>query len=156
MSRSTPVKIIAPLTGLGIAMFAHSVHNTLASFADGLTCLLLLLLDWSGVLFMFGMILWATWMERRNLINHLREEVEMGIISAAQYRTACSALAQTFARISALFNGRFMATLKFYQTCAELAHKKEQLHKLGLNDGSSPYIQQHRADLARLAPRAQT
>lgn len=156
MSRSTPVKILAPITGLGTAMFTHSVHNTMAAFADGLTCFIGLFLDWSGVLFMFGMILWATWMERRNLIKHLREEVEMGIISAAQYRTACSALAQSFARLTALFNGQFMATGKFYQTCAELAHKKEQLQKLGLNDGSSPYILQHRAELARLAPKAQT
>jgi RsiW-degrading membrane proteinase PrsW (M82 family) len=156
MSRSTLVKIAAPLTGLGIAMLAHSIHNTLASFAEGLTCFVGLFLDWSGVLFMFGVILLATWVEQRNLVKHLREEVEMGIISPAQYRTACSALAQSFARLTGLFSGRLMATSQFYQTCGELAHKKEQLRRLGKDDQTNSLIQKHRAELARLAPQAQT
>ena len=152
MSRSMLVKIFAPLTGLGIAMLTHSVHNTLASFADGLTCFVGLFLDWSGVLFMFGVILAAIWMEQRNLINHLREEVELGVISAAQYRTACSAWAQSVARLIGLLSGHYRATSRFYQTCAELAHKKEQLRKLGRGDGGALYIQKYRAELARLAP----
>ncbi len=156
MSRSVPVKIFAPLTGLFIAMLLHSIHNTLASFADILTCFLGLFLDWSGVLFMFIVILIATWVEQRNLINHLQEEVNMGLISKAQYNTACSALLQSFARLSSLFSGNLMATSRFYQTCAELAHKKEQMRKLGRSDGGADYIQECRAELARLAPQAQT
>ncbi|MGC1376328.1 MAG: PrsW family intramembrane metalloprotease [Anaerolineales bacterium] len=156
LNRSILVRIFAPLTGLGLAMLAHSLHNTLAAFAEGWTCFIGLFLDWSGVLFMFGVILWAIWMEQRNLVNHLREEVELGTISAAQYRTACSAWSQSFARLTGLLSGRYLATSRFYQTCAELAHKKEQLRKLGQGDGDAPYIQKYRAELARLAPQAQT
>jgi RsiW-degrading membrane proteinase PrsW (M82 family) len=156
LNRSLAIKIIAPVAGLGIAMLNHSIHNTLASFSDGLTCFIGLFLDWSGVFFMFCMILWATWIERRNLINHLREEVEMGLISKSQYRTACSATARSFACLSGLFSGKFMATTLFYQACGELAHKKEQLRLLGPGDGTTHLIQQHRAKLAQLAPQALT
>jgi len=157
MNRSWLVKIIAPLTGFGLAMFAHSLHNTLAGipFLGDLTCFVGSFLDWTGVFFMFLIILWATWMEQRNIILHLREEAQLGIISAGQYRTACSAWSQFFARLVGLFNGRAMATSRFYQVCGELAHKKQQLAKLGEEGGNSAIVQRYRAELARLAPNAQ-
>jgi protease PrsW len=155
MNRSTTVKVLAPLAGWSMAMIAHSVHNTLASFS-GLICLFGTLLDWIGVLFMFGVIIWANWMEQRNIITTLREEVQLGIISAAQYQTACSAWARTFARLTGLMSGRFMVTSRFYQICSELAHKKQQLSKLGEERGNSVLIQLYRAELARLALQAQS
>jgi protease PrsW len=158
LNRSWLVKIAAILTGWGIAMFAHSLHNTLASIPvlGDLTCFLSTFLDWSGVFFMFIVILWATWLEQRHLIHHLREEVQLGVISAAQYRTATSAWAQMFARLTGLFSGQLWATVRFYQVCGELAHKKEQLRKLGDEGGNSVMIQTYRAELTRLSPRAQT
>jgi len=157
MNRSWLVKIIGPVLGFGLAMLAHSIHNTLAGvpFLGDLTCLLGSFLDWTGVFFMFLVILWANWMEQRNLIQHLREEAQLGLISPAQYRTACSAWAQTFARLTSLFSGRSLATSRFYQVCGELAHKKQQLAKMGDEGGNSAIIQRYRAELARLAPSAQ-
>ena len=154
LNRPTWIRIAAPLTGWGTAMLAHSIHNLLSSFS-GLICVLGTLLDWTGVLFMFVVILWATWMEQRNMITQLREEVQLGTISAAQYRTACSAWAQTFARLGSLLNARFLATTRFYQACGKLAHKKEQLLKLGEEQGNSALVQKYRAELARLSPQAQ-
>jgi RsiW-degrading membrane proteinase PrsW (M82 family) len=158
MNRSWLAKIAGPLVGFGMAMFFHSAHNTLAGIPilGDLTCFVGSFLDWSGVFFMFLIILWATWMEQRNIINHLREEVQSGVISAAQYRTACSAWAQAFARLIGLLSGRFMATSRFYQVCGELAHKKQQLIKVGDEGGNSAIIQRYRAELARLAPKAQS
>jgi protease PrsW len=158
MNRSTLVKLFAPLAGWGVGMLAHSMHNTLASipFFGELTCLVGSFLDWSGVFFMFLVIIWATWMEQRNIINHLREEVQLGLITKAQYHTACSAWAQVFARLSGLFSGQFLTTSQFYQVCGELAHKKEQLLKVGEEGGNSAIIQRYRAELARLSPRAQS
>lgn len=156
LNRSLAVRLTAPVAGIGIAMLNHSVHNTLASFAEGLTCIFGLLLDWSGVLFMFGLILWATWVERSNIIKHLREEMEMGLISPAQYQTASSAMGRGFAAASGIFNGHYRATTRFYQTCAELAHKKEQLKRLGHGERVANLIEKYRADLQRLAPDALT
>lgn len=157
-NRNGFVKVIAPLAGWGLAMFTHSMHNFLASvpLLGELTCLLGSFLDWIGVFFMFLFILWATWIEQKNIILHLREEVQMGIISAEQYRTACSAWAQSFAWVTSIFSGKFMATSRFYQVIGELAHKKEQLRKHGEESGNSALVQKYRAELSRLAPKAQS
>jgi len=156
-NRSVLVKGLAFLGGWGLAMFTHSVHNTLAAFTsvENLTCLVGTLLDWTGVLFMFIVILLAGWLERRNIITHLKEEVQMGLISAGQYGTAISAWRQGFARLGALFGGNYRATSRFYQVVGELAHKKQQLSKLGDEGGNSAIIQRYRDELARLAPNVQ-
>ena len=155
-NRNIFVKLIAPLAGWGMAMFTHSLHNFLASvpLLGDLTCLLGSFLDWTGVLFMFLFIIWATWLEQKNIILHMREEVQSGIISPAQYRTACSAWAQSFAWISSIFSGKFMATSRFYQVVGELAHKKEQLRKHGDESGNSTLIQKYRKELSALSPHA--
>lgn len=156
MSRSWAVKLAAPLAGFGLAIFAHSFHNTLAEipFFGEMTCVVGSFLDWFGVMFMFLVILLAIGSEQRNMINQLREEVQLGLISPAQYRTACSAGAQMLARLSSLSIGRYGATSRFYQVCGELAHKKQQLMKVGEEAGNTAIIQQYRAELVRLAPGA--
>ena len=156
MSRSWLVQFIAPITGFGLAMFTHSLHNTLAGipFFGDMTCLVGSFLDWSGIFFMFLVILWATWTEQRNLINHLREEVQLGLISAAQYRTACSYWSQMFARLTSVFSGQYKATNRFYQVCGELSHKKQQFLKVGDEAGNTALIERYRNELARLAPLA--
>jgi len=157
MNNSCLVKLAAPIVGLGLAMFTHAVHNTLAGipFFGDMTCVIGSLLDWTGVFFMLLVIIWANWLERRHIASHLRMEVDMGIISPAQYRTACSGLAQTLARLTGLASGNLGATSRFYQVCGELAHKKEQLAKMGEEGGNSPLIHRYQAELARLAPYAQ-
>jgi hypothetical protein len=53
-----------------------------------------------------------------------------------------------------LTTGTFRATARFYQVCGELAHKKEQLAKLGEESGNTRIIEKLRAELAQLAPQA--
>jgi RsiW-degrading membrane proteinase PrsW (M82 family) len=157
LSSSWLLKFIAPVMGFSLAIFTHSFHNTLAGipFFGEMTCFVGSFLDWFGVFFMFLVILWATWVEQRNIINHLHEEVELGRISPAQYRTACSAWAQAFARLTGLLDGRYRTTSRFYQVCGELAHKKQQLLKTGDEGGNTGIIQHYQTELAHLAPNAQ-
>ena len=157
MNRSWMIKTLAPLTGFAMAMFTHAFHNSMANipYFGEMTCFVGSFLDWFGVLFMFIVIVWATWTEQRNLIHHLREEVQLGLISPAQYRTACSAGAQSLARLTSLFEGHYRATSRFYQVCGELAHKKEQLLRVGDEGGNTALILHFRNELARLAPAAQ-
>ncbi len=154
LSRNAFTQIAAPLIGLGAAIFTHSLHNTLATipFFGELTCLLGTLLDWSGWLFMGLFILYMIWHEGRLLTLHLREEVQSGLITPQQYQTAASTLGQSLARLAALFSGRYAATSRFYQVCGELAHKKEQLHKMGDESGNLNIIARYRDELSRLAP----
>lgn len=153
-NRSWFVKIIAPLAGLGVAMFTHGFHNFLASvpLLGEATCFIGLALDWLGVFFMFVLIIWAVWREGKLLRAQLKEEVSLGLMTPAQYRTAASSWAQSFARLNALFSGRYRATARFYQVCGELAHKKQQFLKLGDEEGNRAIIQGYRNELAKLGP----
>ncbi len=155
LNRNTLTRVAAPLLGLGMAIFTHSLHNTLATIPvfGELTCVLGTLLDWSGWLFMGLFILYMIWREGRLLTLHLREEVQAGLISPAQYKTAASTLGQSMAKLAALFGGNYTATTRFYQICGELAHKKEQLHKVGNESNNTGIIAAYRAELAKLAPR---
>ena len=149
MQRSVVAKILLPLVGLGVAMGAHAFHNTLASFTN---VWILAFFDWSGWLFMFGVILFATYREQRYLQQHLQSEVGAGLITARQYHIASSAWRQLGARLAALFQGRFLQTNRFYQLCGELAHKKQQLATLGDEGGNAAIVQRLRAELGRLSP----
>ncbi len=156
-NRSAFVKTLAVLSGWGMAMLTHSIHNTLAAFTsvENLTCLIGTVFDWFGAVFMFVVILLAGWMEQRNIIKYLKEEVQLGIIDAGHYNTATSAWRQGFARLISLFSGKYRPTSRFYQVIGELAHKKHQLARLGEEGGNSAIIQRYREELARLSPDAQ-
>lgn len=150
------VKLGAPILGLGIAMFTHALHNTMASFLSGLEGLALgAVVDWSGWLFMFIVILWATYREKQYLTRYLSAEVQAGVITPAHLRTASSAWLQMFARIAAIFNGKFVKTTRFYQICGEYAHKRRQYDRLGDEGGNLVIIQDLRRQMAELAPFAQ-
>jgi RsiW-degrading membrane proteinase PrsW (M82 family) len=150
------VKIIAPILGLGLGMFTHAFHNTMATFLSGDQGLVIgPLLDWTSWLFMFGVIIWATWREQRYMKQFLASEVQAGTITPAQYRTATSAWLQTFARTTAIFTGRYFKTDRFYQACGEYAHKRRQYANLGDEGGNVAILQNLDAELARLAPSVQ-
>lgn len=157
ISRNKLAKFIAPLLGWTAAVFTHSVHNTLAILLSGATGLIFgTVLDWGGWFIMFLVILWAIFREQRNISNQLQEEAKLGVITPAQYRTASSALAQSRASISALTSRRYRATHRFYQACAELAHKKQQRSTHGEERGNTVIIERLRAELARLAPQVRS
>jgi RsiW-degrading membrane proteinase PrsW (M82 family) len=156
MNRSWFVKIFAPVAGLGLAMFTHAFHNTVASLMSGVQGLVVgAFFDWTGWLFMFAIILWATWREQQTLKKYLAAELQAGTISPAHFEAACSAWRQMFARSAALFKGRYRKTARFFQVCGEYALKRRQYANLGDEGGNLAVIQSLRAELIRLAPEVQ-
>lgn len=156
LSRSRFVKGIAPITGWLVAVFLHSLHNTLATLLSGFEGLLITTaIDWSGWLFIFALVIYAIRMEQRQIAYYLKEEVSLGIISPEQYRIACSAWTQSFARLSALFKGNYNITSRFYHLVGELAHKKHQRTRL-MEEEATPYIEFLRRELARLSANVHT
>jgi protease PrsW len=100
LSRDKLRKMLFPLLGLTLAILTHSFHNTISELFDGNASWLIgTLFDWSGWLLMFIFTLWMIRRERAYLIHHLAEEVQLGILTPAQYKTACSALLQNNARL---------------------------------------------------------
>jgi RsiW-degrading membrane proteinase PrsW (M82 family) len=155
-NRNTLVKIIAPIAGYFLAVFAHSFHNSALVFVSGLGSLVLVILvEWAGWIIFLGFIGWMVRNEQILLRKHLREEVASGLLSEAQYKTAVSFF-QFHARVSALNDGVYRATARFYQVCGELAHKKEQFAKFGEEGGNTAIIAGLRSELASLSPKAKT
>jgi protease PrsW len=156
MNHNVLVKIIAPIIGYFLAVFAHSFHNTSLIFVSGLGSLVLIVLvEWAGWIIFLGFIGWMVRHEQGLLKRHLREEVANGLLTENQYRTAVSFF-QFGARFSALSDGVYRATSRFYQVCGELAHKKEQLLKFGDERGNTGIITNLRNELALLAPKAKS
>ncbi len=150
------IKIAAPLMGLAAAMFLHAFHNTMSSLLSGAGGMVLgTAVDWTGWLFMFGVVIWATWRERQNMRKYLAAEVRVGAITPAHFRTATSAWLQMFARLQALFKGKYADTTRFYQICGEYAIKRSQYDRLGDEYGNLATIQRLRTEMASLAPCAQ-
>jgi len=150
-------RIFAPLLGLSVGMFTHAFHNTMALILPGGLAGLAIGagIDWSGWLFMFGIIVWATWREQMNMKKYLAAEVQAKTLTPALFHTASSAWLQMFARIAAIFSGKYFKTAQFYQLCGEYANKRREYDSLGDEGGNLAIIQKLRSELARLAPYVQ-
>ena len=157
LSRKTSIKIIAPLMGWGVAVFTHSLHNTISTLFQGLQSLVIgVIFDWSGWIAMIIFIIWALYREQKWIITQLRDEVNYGVITPAQYKIACSAWAQTSTRINALFAGKYRLIDRFYLLTAELAFKKHQASNLGEQGLSQPEIDHMRNELLQMSPQIGT
>ncbi|MFN8381470.1 MAG: PrsW family intramembrane metalloprotease [Anaerolineales bacterium] len=147
LNKNMLIKIVAPFFGLSVAISLHAFHNTFGSLIGGFGGLAIgSLLDWFGWAMMFGFIIWLIFYERGIVKRQLQEEVSLGLISLAQYQKAQSPWTLTTTSLS----GR--ATSRFYHLCGELAHKKEQLRRLGNEDGNAARVEELRRELASLAP----
>lgn len=154
LSRNTLAKIVAVPTGYAIAVTAHAFHNTFSGLVGGVGGFVAgTFIDYIGYTAMLLFILWMIISEKNILKRNLQEEVTNGIISQQQYNSATSFF-QTNAHFSALSSGTYRSTARFYQVCGELAHKKEQLARLGDESGNAKIIERLRAELAHLAPMA--
>ena len=152
MSSNMLVKIIAVPAGYTVAVLTHAFHNTFSSLIGGSGGFFLgLLADYLGYAIMLAFIIWMIVHERNLLKKNLRDEVTNGSISQRQYDTAISFF-QTNAHLSALTSGSFGSTRRFYQVLGELAHKKEQLIKVGDERGNTRIIEHLRGELVQLAP----
>jgi RsiW-degrading membrane proteinase PrsW (M82 family) len=154
MSRNMLVKVLAIPTGYFVAVMTHAFHNTFSTVIGGTGGFFLgIFADYIGYGFMLAFIIWMIIRERNILKKHLVEEVNSGLLSAKQYNTAISFF-QTNVHLAALTSGTFRPTSRFYQVLGELAHKKEQLSKIGEERDNTQIIQKLRAELTQLAPLA--
>jgi protease PrsW len=157
MNRNLAIILLAPVVGWCAAVFTHAFHNTVLEIIPGVGALAVgAFFDWSGWIAMAAFAAWALWHEAAYLKKHLSEEVTLGTLSSPQYQTAIYASRQLMASFNAFFSRKYAATVKFYQLCGELAHKKEQLLAVGDEAGNGHIIQSLRTELTRLSPDVQT
>jgi protease PrsW len=152
MNHARLVKIGAPLAGLFVAMFTHSLHNTLLTFVSGVLGLVVAaIVAWTGWLFMFIFIVYLISREKRWMRDYLQEEVELNTITPEQYKIISQTFGRTQAIARALFNGTYRKSVRFLQVSAELAHKKRQLATMGDENGNAGIIEKLRAELGSLS-----
>ncbi len=145
-------KLFYPLAGMFFAMLLHSLHNTIPAILPGAAGILIgTVIDWSGWIAMLTFTIAMVIRERRLLERYLMDEVRAGLLTHDQFRTACSGWSRFLAVASALGNHRFEHTRQFFQTCAELAHKKHQLDTVGNERGNRQIIESLRVRLAELS-----
>jgi RsiW-degrading membrane proteinase PrsW (M82 family) len=138
LSKSQFVRFAAPIGGWMVAMFLHFLHNLSASIG-GVLCLVALFNAWGGVFLTLVIIVWALWQEYQWMRKYLKEEVERGTLTAAQYENACSAIRRFGHRWNLLLShgpAGYIDALRFYHRCSELAYKKHHFSLLGDNKSS--------------------
>jgi RsiW-degrading membrane proteinase PrsW (M82 family) len=142
------VKLIAPWVGLLCAIIGHMVHNgslVLAEATTGATICLAGL----NYLIMIGLIIGLGVVAARNdsaaLKTYLFDEVP-DTISAADYAALC----KTQKNIQARFHIAPKRQRQFVQACAELAQRKQQLIKMGIEGKAHEDIDKLRAQLQRM------
>lgn len=122
----------APVLGWSAAVFIHFLHNTFASASEiigPLACIPLFGNAWGGVLITAVIVGWSVWQERQWIQKYLAEEVQLGTLTAVQYRTASSTGQRFVTRWQLLFRGGpqgFWQAQRFYFTCSKLAYAKHQ------------------------------
>ncbi len=152
LSRSQGLKILLPLLGLGVSILAHAVHNSMAQFLSGLGGLAITsLADWIGWIFLFGFMVYMIWRENQLLQVQLKEEMQLGIITPVQYQNACSFWRPALPRAKSMNRTQRSQANRFYQVCAELSHKKNQLSLLGDEHGNGDIITKLRGELQQLS-----
>jgi RsiW-degrading membrane proteinase PrsW (M82 family) len=153
LNRNALLRFGAPVLGWSTAVLTHSIHNTLAILLSGGPGIVFgTALDWTGWLSMFAFAVWALAREQRWIRDQLNEELDQGLITLAQYQTACSTWSQTGAHLRAMRSGRYRLTRRFYQACAELAFKKQQRVSAGEEGPNSQIIAGLRNEISRLSP----
>ncbi|RCK75664.1 MAG: putative integral membrane protein [Anaerolineae bacterium] len=152
LARAGIWRVLAPLLGFSVAVFTHSLHNLLSSvYPSLLTCLLGSLMDWSGWLAMFAFVLYTIYRERHLLENTLKEEVDLGILSEAQYYKTTSFTHRVVDPFINAFNGQYALVRRFHQLCGELAHKKAQSALLDDQIDYQQWIDQYRSELSKIS-----
>ncbi|OQX61061.1 MAG: hypothetical protein B6I38_02690 [Anaerolineaceae bacterium 4572_5.1] len=152
LNKSVILKVGAPLLGWGVAVFTHSLHNTVHALIPDMAGLVIgTLLDWGGWLGLLGVIAWATYQEKVWIKTHLTAEVEAETLTQRQYHAACSPWRQLAARIQARFDNNYRTTKRFFQVCGELALKKHQFEKFGEEKGNSEIISELRGEMRELS-----
>lgn len=155
-TRNSLLRMILPVLGMMAAIAAHSLHNLSVTFAGEYPGLFLLAVvaDYSGIIFIFIIMIFATRRERRWIIEQLEEEVALHTLSQAQYHVAHSPLRRLGIRLNAL--GRrglkgWISAGRYFVTLTDLAYKKHAFDRRGEASSNQNVINSLRTQAAGLS-----
>ncbi len=130
LTRTTGLKVFAPVLGWMGAVFVHFVHNASASLSaslGALACIPLFLNAWGGLFVFIVIIVWALIQERSWIQKYLAQEVALETIGAHHFEVASSNIERTLNPFRQITRGNFRQYFKirrFYDQCAKLAYAR--------------------------------
>lgn len=152
LSRTPTYRVLLPLVGLLASITTHALHNSLAQFMSGIIGLVITTaVDWTGWLVLLGFVVYMIWRENQLLQVQLNEEMHLGIITPVQYKSASSFWQRASQPIRPADRTRRQLEKRFLQVCAELSHKKNQLTRMGDEQGNGKIITDLRGELQQLS-----
>ena len=154
ITRHWPIKIIAPIAGLGLGILSHAIHNGTVSFG-GLCwpCLITFASNYGGVLFLLVIIVWSTLRERQWIVQFLADEVKQGTLNQAEYEEVSSSIKRVAAQASTLFKSgpkRWWQLGRFHHLATELAFSKRRLTHFPGEEDTQQQIEKLRQQVAEL------
>jgi RsiW-degrading membrane proteinase PrsW (M82 family) len=155
IAKSAWQRWLIPPLGLGGAIVVHAVHNLSTSVASELCWPVLISLanDWGGVIVII-LIVFLSWdRERGWIIEELRDEVEAGTLSPAEYEIAASYHGRLVRQWRALLEdgvGQARLVRRFFHLATELAFAKRRLKDSPDAGVEDPVISTLRGELTAL------
>jgi RsiW-degrading membrane proteinase PrsW (M82 family) len=151
-SRNIFVKVVAPVVGLGLAIFMHSLWNGSAILFGFLGFLLTYFLIMVPMFFMILVVIFlALRREGRLVRDFLLPDYQRGLFTPEEYAQLCSVRGRIGASFNALSRGGFSnwrACRQFNQTASELAfHRSRVARGIG---AERPDVHEREADYLRL------
>ncbi len=151
-SRNVFVKVVAPVVGLGLAIFMHSLWNGSAILFGFLGFLLTYFLIMVPMFFMILVVIFlALRREGRVVRDFLLPDYQRGLFTPQEYAQLCSVRGRMGASFNALSRGGFSnwrACRQFNQTASELAfHRSRVARGIG---AERPDVHEREADYLRV------
>ena len=151
-SRNIFVKVVAPVVGLGLAIFMHSLWNGSAILFGFLGFLLTYFLIMVPMFFMILVVIFlALRREGRLVRDFLLPDYQRGLFTPEEYAQLCSVRGRIGASFNALSRGGFSnwrACRQFNQTASELAfHRSRVARGIG---AERPDVHEREADYLRV------
>ena len=150
--KTSAPRVFLSAAGLFLAMVCHGVHNFFVSTGLG-GVVVSFFVDWTGILWLFVVIIWSLNRQGHVIRHYLAEEVSRGLVSAYQARRAGS-FSHRLSCGFALFGHGITSReniRRLDQLCAELAFKKHQLAMMGDEYGNTRAVKDLRRNLAQLS-----
>ncbi len=126
--RKPGLKALLILGGLAISILAHAMHNAFSTFSGALenfgALFTITIVDWSGVLILLVVIVWAILLERERIDRYAVTLVNSGTIPLNEAYVLRSPLKRSTARLKALFGGsvkRWWKIGRYYHKVTEAA-----------------------------------
>ena len=127
LSPSRPVRYLAPLLGLALAITLHALHNVTMFTNTALGLLAGLTFDWGGVALTALLIALILYQERQWMKRYLADEVARGTLTADEYELVRSAAGRNRRRLGLLLRegpDAWRRSGRRYRECSELAYYK--------------------------------